>query len=67
MCIRDSSTFVGFSTFRNDVYVAGVATATTLHATTIGDSNSTLYGDGSNLTGLPPAGVSLGLAIALGG
>ena len=65
--ISGLSTFVGFSTFRNDVYVAGVATATTLHATTIGDSNSTLYGDGSNVTGLPPAGVSLGLAIALGG
>ena len=34
------STFVGFSTFQNDVYVAGVVTATSF------------YGDASNLTGI---------------
>jgi hypothetical protein len=34
------STFVGFSTFQNDVYVAGVVTATSF------------YGNGSNLTGI---------------
>ncbi len=49
------STFVGFSTFNNDAYVAGVITATSY------------YGDGSNLTLGSNAGVSLGLAIALGG
>jgi len=47
------STFVGFSTFGNDVYVAGVVTATNY------------YGDGSNLVNLP--GVSLGMVIALSG
>ena len=47
------STFVGFSTFGNDVYVAGVITATNY------------YGDGSNLVNLP--GVSLGMVIALSG
>ena len=47
------STFVGFSTFNNDVYVAGVVTATSY------------YGDGSNLSNTP--GVSLGMVIALGG
>ena len=31
---------------------SGIVTATTVHATTIGDSNSTVYGDGSNLTGV---------------
>ena len=46
------STFVGFSTFNNDVYVAGVITATNY------------YGDGSNLVN---AGTSLGMVIALGG
>ena len=46
------STFVGFSTFGNDVYVAGVVTATNY------------YGDGSNLVN---AGTSLGMVIALGG
>ena len=47
------STFVGFSTFGNDVYVAGVVTATNY------------YGDGSNLVNIP--GVSLGMVIALSG
>ncbi len=47
------STFVGFSTFNNDVYVAGVVTATSY------------YGDGSNLSNTP--GVSLGMVIALSG
>ena len=41
------STFTGFSTFASDVYVAGVVTATSF------------YGDGSNLDGLPNAGVGL--------
>lgn len=41
------STFTGFSTFANDVYVAGVITATSF------------YGDGSNLDGLPVSGVGL--------
>jgi len=41
------STFVGFSTFGNDVYVAGVVTATSF------------VGDGSGITGLPAAGVGL--------
>ena len=41
------STLAGFSTFGNDVYVAGVVTATSF------------YGDGSNLDGLPNAGVGL--------
>ena len=47
------STFVGFSTFGNEVYVAAVVTATNY------------YGDGSNLVNLP--GVSLGMVIALSG
>ena len=41
------STFTGFSTFANDVYVVGVITATSF------------YGDGSNLDGLPVSGVGL--------
>lgn len=41
------STFVGFSTFNADVYVAGIVTA------------ATYYGDGSNLDGLPVSGVGL--------
>jgi len=41
------STLAGFSTFASDVYVAGVITATAF------------YGDGSNLDGLPNAGVGL--------
>lgn len=41
------STLAGFSTFGNDVYVAGVVTATSF------------VGDGSAITGLPAAGVGL--------
>lgn len=41
------STFTGFATFSNNAYVAGVVTATSF------------YGDGSNLDGLPNAGVGL--------
>ena len=41
------STFTGFATFVSDAYVAGVITATAF------------YGDGSNLDGLPNAGVGL--------
>ena len=95
------STFVGFSTFKNDVYVAGVVTATkfigdgsdltNVVATSGGaigiQSGSTYIGSGvtalnisqtGSLTispvssgfatvSLPAPGVSLGLAIALGG
>ena len=98
--ISGLSTFVGFSTFKNDVYVAGVVTATKFYGDgseltnvdastggTLGIQSGTTYiGSGMTtltITGgnsqvsevssgfstitLPVAGVSLGLAIALGG
>ena len=51
--ISGLSTFVGFSTFHNDLYVAGVVTATSFHGT--------FYGDGTNLTG-----IATGLSASLG-
>lgn len=47
LSVAGFSTFVGFSTFGNDVYVVGVVTATSFH------------GSGAALTGLPAAGVGL--------
>ena len=51
--ITGLSTFVGFSTFHNDLYVAGVVTATSFHGA--------FYGDGTNLTG-----IATGLSASLG-
>ena len=68
------STFVGFSTFNDYVFiqdglnVAGISSvgaAIMMYPSSGIVSATAFYGDGSNLTNTP--GVSLGLAIALGG
>lgn len=56
--ITGISTFVGFTTFKSDVFIAGIVTAATA---SIGGSvtATNFFGDGSNLTGFPAGAVGV--------